>query len=102
MSELLRRRTARSFIVLQIAAGVALLPMILHSMFDFAIHIPANAMWFATLAGAMFHVGVAEVPVQTLRSSEPAQQPLPLEVEEERGAASRIVEPRDERGTISP
>jgi len=47
MSELLRRESKRSFIVLQIAAGVSLLPMILHSMFDFAIHIPANAMWFA-------------------------------------------------------
>lgn len=75
MSELLRRQTARSFIVLQIAGGVALLPMILHSMFDFAIHMPANAMWFAALAGVMFHAGVADVPVQTLRSRGPAQRP---------------------------
>ena len=67
MSELLRRESKRSFIVLQIAAGVALLPMILHSMFDFAIHMPANAMWFATLAGVMFHAGVEEVPVQRQR-----------------------------------
>ena len=65
MSDLLRRQSARSFIVLQIAAGVALLPLILHSMFDFAIHMPANAMWFATLAGVMFHVGVEDVPVST-------------------------------------
>jgi len=63
MSDLLRRHSARSFIVLQIAAGAALLPMILHSMFDFAIHMPANAMWFATLAGVLFHVGVEDVPV---------------------------------------
>ncbi len=42
----------------------ALLPMMLHSMFDFAIHMPANAMWFATLAGVMFHAGVEELPVQ--------------------------------------
>ena len=60
MSELLRGQTKRSFIVLQIAAGVGLLPMILHSMFDFAIHMPANAMWFATLAGVMFHAGVED------------------------------------------
>jgi hypothetical protein len=49
--------------VLQIAAGVGLLPMILHSMFDFALHMPSNAMWFATLAGVMFHEGVEEVRV---------------------------------------
>jgi hypothetical protein len=58
MTELLRRDSKRSFTVLQIAAGVGLLPMILHSMFDFALHMPANAMWFATLAGVFFHKGV--------------------------------------------
>ena len=31
--------------------------MMLHSLFDFALHMPANAMWFATLAGVMFHQG---------------------------------------------
>jgi O-antigen ligase len=58
MGELLRRDRARSFTVLQIAAGVGLLPMMLHSLFDFALHMPANAMWFATLAGVMLHPGV--------------------------------------------
>ena len=58
MGELLQRDRARSFTVLQIAAGVGLLPMILHSLFDFALHMPANAMWFATLAGVMLHPGV--------------------------------------------
>jgi hypothetical protein len=75
MSELLRRETKRSFIVLQIAAGVGLLPLILHSMFDFAIHMPANAMWFAALAGVMFHPGVEDVPVRIGRSRGVAQQP---------------------------
>jgi hypothetical protein len=77
MAELLRRETARSFIVLQIAAGVGLLPMILHSMFDFSIHMPANAMWFAALAGVTFHPGVEDLPVQRGRSHGSAQQPAP-------------------------
>ena len=50
--------------MLQIAAGVGLLPLILHSLFDFALHMPANAMWFATLAGVMLHPGVANDPDQ--------------------------------------
>jgi O-antigen ligase len=62
MGELLRRDRARSFTVLQIAAGVGMLPMILHSLFDFALHMPANAMWFATLAGVMLHPGVGDDP----------------------------------------
>jgi O-antigen ligase len=57
MTDLLRRERDRSFTVLQIAAGVGLLPMILHSVFDFSLHMPANAMWFATLAGVMLHPG---------------------------------------------
>lgn len=81
MSELLRRDSARSFIVLQIAAGVGLLPIILHSMFDFALHMPSIAMWAATLAGVMFHRGVEEVPVVKGRGHErlrqPAQQAAP-------------------------
>jgi len=35
-------------------------PMMLHSMFDFALHMPGNAMWFASLAGMMFHPGADE------------------------------------------
>jgi O-antigen ligase len=58
MVELLWRQGGRSFTLLQLGAAVGMLPMILHSLFDFALHMPANAMWFATLAGVMFHRGV--------------------------------------------
>ena len=77
MSALLRRETARSFIVLQIAAGIGLLPMLLHSIFDFSIHMPANAIWFAALAGMMFHAGVEEFPAQRSRprGAVPQQEP---------------------------
>ena len=56
--ELLRARVARSFTLLQLGAGLGMVPMMLHSVFDFALHMPANAMWFAALAGVMFHEGV--------------------------------------------
>ena len=64
MTELLRREPVRSFTVLQIAAGVGLIPMIAHSIFDFGLHMPANAMWFATLAGVMLHPGVESEPAE--------------------------------------
>ncbi len=57
MRDLLRRKDGRSFTLLQIAAGIGLVPPALHAMFDFPLHIPANAMWFATLAGVMLHPG---------------------------------------------
>jgi O-antigen ligase len=55
MVQLLRAEGGRSFTLLQIGAGLGMLPMILHSMFDFALHMPANAMWIAALAGVFFH-----------------------------------------------
>ena len=69
MSDLLRRDAQRSFVVIQIAAGVGLLPIILHSVFDFALHMPSNAMWVATLAGVLFHPGVEDRPVHAGRMS---------------------------------
>lgn len=62
MIVLLRAEGGRSFTLLQLGAGLGLLPMILHSLFDFPLHMPANAMWFATLAGVMLHRGVADAP----------------------------------------
>jgi hypothetical protein len=55
MFALLRAEGGRSFTLLQLGAGLGMLPMMLHSVFDFALHMPANAMWFATLAGVTFH-----------------------------------------------
>jgi O-antigen ligase len=56
--ELLRDHAGRSFTLLQLAAALGMVPMMLHSVFDFALHMPANAMWFAALAGVMLHPGV--------------------------------------------
>ena len=60
LAELLRSHDGRSFTLLQLGAGLGMAPIMLHSLFDFALHMPANAMWFAALAGVMFHQGVPE------------------------------------------
>jgi len=58
MTRLLRDSGANRFTLLQLGAGLGVLPMILHSFFDFPLHMPANAMWFATLAGILFRGAV--------------------------------------------
>ena len=55
MAQLASRERGRRFTLLQLAAGAGMLPMMLHSLFDFPLHIPANAIWFAVLAGVLFH-----------------------------------------------
>lgn len=60
MASLLRRSSGRSFTLLQLAAGVGMLPLALHSVFDFSLHMPGNAVWFAALFGVLLHPGVPE------------------------------------------
>ncbi|MBK8742068.1 MAG: O-antigen ligase family protein [Betaproteobacteria bacterium] len=78
MTELLWREGGRSFTLLQLGAGVGLLPLILHSLFDFALHMPANAMWFATLAGVMFHKGVSAREQAEEESKRRRPVPMPM------------------------
>jgi O-antigen ligase len=60
MRDLVRRQGVRSFTVLQVAAGIGMLPALVHSAFDFGLHMPGNAVWFATLAGVLLHPGVRD------------------------------------------
>ena len=75
----------------RIAAGISLLLMGLHGLIDFNLHIPANAAFFAFLAGIFFHPGTGhrraeprpmrETPKPVGRTSQPpppaaAQPPL--------------------------
>ena len=75
----------------RIAAGISLLLMGLHGLIDFNLHIPANAAYFAFLAGIFFHPGTGhrraeprvmrETPKPLVRKSPPsppaaAQPPL--------------------------
>jgi O-antigen ligase len=49
-----RERVSRRLRFMQIAAGLGMLAMILHGLFDFNFHIPANAIFFSLLAGIFF------------------------------------------------
>lgn len=62
MRQLLRRRGVRSFTLLQLAAGIGLVPAMLHALVDFGLHMPGIAVWFATLAGVLLHPGVSDTP----------------------------------------
>jgi len=49
--EILRRPPSRGLGSLQVCAGLGMLALIVHAAFDFNFHIPANALYFAFLAG---------------------------------------------------
>ena len=51
---ILRRRDSRRLRFLQTAAGLGMLAMLVHGLFDFNFHIPANAIYFSMLAGMFF------------------------------------------------
>jgi O-antigen ligase len=48
------RERRQSLGYLRVAAGLSMLAVIVHSAFDFNLHIPANALYFALLAGIFF------------------------------------------------
>ena len=49
------RRHSRGLGFVQVAAGLGVLAMAIHGAFDFNFHIPANAVYFAFLAGVFFY-----------------------------------------------
>ena len=49
------RRHSRGLGFLQVSAGLGMLAMAIHGAFDFNFHIPANAIYFAFLAGVFFY-----------------------------------------------
>ncbi len=66
---------------MRISAGIGLLMMGLHGLVDFNLHIPANAVFFAFLAGVFFHQATPAQAGQPPRSpklrQEPATTPVP-------------------------
>jgi O-antigen ligase len=52
---LARGASSRSLGLLQVAAGISMLALAAHGAFDFNFHIPANAIYFAFLAGVFFY-----------------------------------------------
>jgi O-antigen ligase len=59
-SSILRRRESRRLRFLQIAAGLGMLALLAHGLFDFNFHIPANAIYFSMLAGIFFFTPAAD------------------------------------------
>jgi len=59
---------------LQVAAGISLLLLSLHGLVDFNLHIPANATYFAFLAGVFFHLE-EEVAQPKRKVRAPAAEP---------------------------
>lgn len=52
---LLRNASWDTLSFMQVGAGISLFLMALHSLTDFNLHIPANAIYFALMAGVFFH-----------------------------------------------
>jgi len=50
----MRNKRSRRTRFLQIAAGLGMLALAIHGLFDFNFHIPANAIYFSLLAGIFF------------------------------------------------
>ncbi|QBQ55977.1 O-antigen ligase family protein [Nitrosococcus wardiae] len=50
-----RGKQDSSFSFIQIGAGIGLFLLLLHTLVDFNLHIPANAIFFAFLLGIFFH-----------------------------------------------
>jgi O-antigen ligase len=69
----------------RIAAGISLLLIGLHGLIDFNLHIPANAAFFAFLAGVFFHPGAGQRAAESGGKPEATKQvvsarPTPLPV----------------------
>ena len=71
---------------MRISAGISLLMMGLHELVDFNLHIPANAVFFAFLAGVFFHQATPTKPEQLPQSpkveDKPAPKPAPVKLPE--------------------
>lgn len=73
---LLRDDDGRGFTLLQLAAGLGMFATMLHSALDFPLHMPGNAMWFALLAGVLFHARAPQY--ETRRDALAAVEPVRL------------------------
>lgn len=72
---------------MQVGAGISLFLMALHSLTDFNLHIPANAIYFALMAGVFFHRGEARPAMK------PAKQERAPEIETAPAASFPVLRP---------
>ena len=79
---------------LQVGAGIGLLLLGLHGLVDFNLHIPANAITFAFLAGLFFHREHEAPPAHRPKK----QQALPERKPDQAPAAAAVPAPQPENG----
>lgn len=68
---------------LQVGAGIGLLLLGLHSLVDFNLHIPANAIYFAFLAALFWHPHHAPIKRRRRRRHSTVPTPVPVEPPQE-------------------
>ena len=91
---LLRHEHWSRLTFMQVGAGIGLFVMALHGLTDFNLHIPANAIYFAFLAGVFFHRSAGRrVKRGEEESPTTALQNAPPEVEVSMPPAPRVVIP---------
>jgi len=82
---------------MRMSAGIGLLLMGLHGMIDFNLHIPANAVYFAFLAGVFFHQASPAKSRQSARPAktrpDPTPTPAPVKIPEPPAPAPDIRNP---------
>ena len=73
-----------SYDFLRMGAGIGLLLISLHGLLDFNMHIPANAIYFAFLAGIFFH------PETPDRGTMPPRKPEPKPLAQDKPKPTRV------------
>lgn len=58
-------QSLRTYHFIKVGAGIGMCAMMLHSLVDFNLHIPANQIFFAVLVGLFFHEPREEAPVSS-------------------------------------
>jgi hypothetical protein len=71
-----REQRCTPYCFMRIAAGIGLLMMMLHGLVDFNLHIPANAVFFAFLAGVFFHQARQTEPAHSARQAPEPRPPV--------------------------
>ena len=73
---MLQKGTPSTFKLVQMGAGIGLFLMLLHSLVDFNLRIPANQIYFAFLAALFFHVEQHEAADPAPAERHPKRQPV--------------------------
>jgi O-antigen ligase len=88
---LLRAGTRGDFARIQLAAGLGMFLMLVHSVFDFNLHIPANMAYFALLSGVFFHIHSPLVQLDSERERRRSESESGLEAMTKKSVIKREI-----------